>query len=540
MNRILTIWRQMTGGERVVAAAVSLALAVTVVAGAYALLKRPGDVSNPDVAFSAAEGAGKQRQPKPRKTVNWTRFGYDLGRSKFLDTPRIRPPFRKLWKWQGEELIEFPPIVVDGRLYFIDNDGVYVALDADDGRVLWRKRLASLNASSPAYFKGVLYSVSLAPAQALAVRARDGKVLWRKPLAARSESSPLVLSGRMYIGNEAGQLLALDIDDGSTVWETTLGGSVKAGPALAGGTLYVGDYGGRMNAVRARDGELLWQTSDLGTGLGGSGRFYSTPAVAFGRVYAGNADNRVYSFDAETGEIAWSFSTGDYVYSGVAAADTRGTGPTVYFGSHDRNVYAVDAKTGKEKWSEAAGGQISGPATVVGDVVYVSTFSGNATIGLDLGSGRRVFSYDDGEYGPVVSDAQVLYLTGGASVVAFEPIDIGSFRYETNKGQKGIVPPAQQRKAMRAARERAKRQEQERGEGGDESGASAPEPGGGGGGAAAGNGGPQGRKRTQDGKSTGGKRNGRSEAGKRGGKRDGRNEAGRRGGTKGGSGKGAG
>lgn len=456
MNRILTIWRGMTNGERVVAAAVALALAITVVAGAYALLKRPGDVSNPDVAFSLEEGAGKERRPKPRKTVNWTRFGYDLGRSKFLDTPRIRPPFRKLWKWQGEELIEFPPIVVDGRLYFIDNDGVYVALDASSGKVLWRKRLASLNASSPAYFKGVLYSVSLAPAQALAVRARDGKVLWRKPLAARSESSPLVLSGRMYIGNEAGQLLALDIDDGSTAWETTLGGSVKAGPAFADGTLYVGDYGGRMNAVRARDGKLLWQTSDLGTGIGGSGRFYSTPAVAFGRVYAGNADNRVYSFDAETGEIAWSFSTGDYVYSGVAAADTRGTGPTVYFGSHDRNVYAVDAKTGEEKWSEGAGGQVSGPATVVGDVVYASTFSGNATIGLDLGSGRRVFSYDDGEYGPVVSDAQVLYLTGGASVVAFEPIDVGSFRYETNKGQKGIVPPAQQRKAKRAARERAR------------------------------------------------------------------------------------
>ncbi|HET6830435.1 MAG TPA: PQQ-binding-like beta-propeller repeat protein [Solirubrobacterales bacterium] len=456
MNRILTIWRQMTGAERAVAAAVALVLAVTVVAGAFALLKRPGDVSNPDADFSRKEGAGKDTQPKPQKTVNWTRFGYDVGRSKFLDTPRIRPPFRKVWKWKGDELIEFPPIVVDGRLYFIDNDGVYIALDAKTGKVIWKKQLASLNASSPAYFKGVLYSVSLSPAQALAVRARDGKVLWRKPLAARAESSPLVLSGRMYFGNEAGQFLALDIKDGSTIWETMLAGSVKAGPAFEDGTLYVGDYGGMMNAVRARDGKLLWQTSDLGTGIAGSGRFYSTPAVAFGRVYAGNADHRVYSFDADTGEIAWSFSTGHYVYSGVAAADTKGTGPTVYFGSHDRNVYAVDAKTGDEKWSEAAGGQISGPATVVGDVVYVSTFSGNATIGLDLGSGRRVFSYDDGEYGPVVSDAQKLYLTGGVSVVGFEPIDIGSFKYKTNKGQKGIVPPDQQRKALQAARERAR------------------------------------------------------------------------------------
>jgi outer membrane protein assembly factor BamB len=406
------------------------------------------------VAFARNEGAGKKKEPKPAKTVNWTRYGYDLGRSKFLDTPKVRPPFRKVWKYKGDELIEFPPIVVDGRLYFIDNDGLYICLDAKTGKVVWRKRLASLNASSPAYFKGVLYSVSLSPGQALAVRARDGKVLWRKPLDGRAESSPLVLGGRMYFGNEAGELLALDIDDGSTVWETTLGGSVKAAPAYDHGKLYVGDYGGKMNAVRADDGKLVWQTSDLGLGIAGSGRFYSTAAVAFGRVYAGDVDNRVYSFDADTGEIAWTHSAGDYVYSGIAAADTKGTGPTVYFGSHDRNVYALDAKTGKVKWSEGAGGQISGPATVIGDVVYVSTFSGNATIGLDLNSGRRVFSFDDGEYGPVVSDGQTLYLTGGSIVVAFEPIDIGNYEYKAKKGQKGIVPPKQQRKAKQAARKR--------------------------------------------------------------------------------------
>ena len=207
-----------------------------------------------------------------------------------------------------------------------------------------------------------------------------------------------------------------------------------------------------MNAVRASDGEIVWQTRDLGLGIAGSGRIYSTAAVAFGRVYAGDVDNRVYSYDAETGEIAWSFSAGDYVYSGVAAADTKGTGPTVYFGSHDRNVYAVDAKTGKVNWSEPAGGQISGPATVVGDVVYVSTFSGNSTIGLDLGTGRRVFSYDDGEYGPVVSDGQTLYLTGGVTVVAFQPIDIGDFKYKTTRARRASSPRTS---SARRARRRA-------------------------------------------------------------------------------------
>jgi outer membrane protein assembly factor BamB len=449
MKSPLSIWRGMTRAEQVVVVSAAIALVATAALAVVGLTKRPGDIHNADAAFSREEGAGKSKKPPVQKdrTVDWPRFGYDPGRSKFLDAQSVKPPFRKVWKYHGPQLIELPPIVVDGRVYFIDNDGLYVALDAETGKVLWKKRLASLNASSPAYENGVLYSVSLEPMQALAVRARDGKVLWRKPLDSRAESSPLVMRGRMYFGDEGGQLYSLRTKDGSTDWVTSLTGSVKAAPAIDDGVLYVGDYGGTMNAVRASDGNIEWQTRDLGTGLG-SGRFYSTAAVAFGRVYAGDVDNKVYSFDEKSGDIAWTFSAGNYVYSGIAAADTGSTKPAVYFGSHDRNAYAVDAKSGDEIWQASAGGQVSGPATVIGDVMYLSTFSGNATVGFDLSSGRRVFSYDDGEYGPVVSDGQKLYLTGGVTVTAFQRVDLGGRSYKTKKGQKGIVPPAERRRIL--------------------------------------------------------------------------------------------
>ena len=452
------LWGVMTGAERVVVLAATLALLSTVVFAAIGLLNRPGDISNPDAAFDAGKGAGKSNKPPTPKdrTIDWPRFGYDVGRSKFLDAQSVKPPFRKVWKYKGDELIEFAPIVVDDRVYFIDNAGLYVCLDAETGKLIWKRKLASLNASSPAYEDGVLYSVSLSPNQALAIRARDGKTIWKKSLDDRAESSPLVIRGRVYFGDEGGQLYALDGKDGSTIWQTGLGGSVKAAPAFDEGTIFVGDYGGNMNAVRASDGKIEWQTADLGTGLGGSGRIYSTAAVAFGRVYAGDVDNRVYSYEEDSGEIAWSFSADNYVYSGIAAADTGSTPPAVYFGSHDRNAYALDAKTGKEIWRASAGGQISGPATIVGDVLYLSTFSGNATIGFDLGSGRRVFSYDDGEYGPVVSDGQSVYLTGGSTVTAFDPIDLGGYDYKAKPGQKGIVPPAERRKALARMRDQGK------------------------------------------------------------------------------------
>ena len=459
MKKLLGIWRAATGAERVVAIVATLALLSTGAFATAAMLKRPGDISNPDATFDVSKGVGKKSKPPVDRTVDWPRFGYDNGRSKFLDAQGVRPPYRKLWKYDGGELIEFPPIVVDGRLYFIDNAGLYVALDAESGKVIWKERLASLNASSPAYDDGVLYSVSLEPGQALAVRARDGKVLWKQPLDARAESSPMVVRGRLYFGDESGTLHSLRTKDGKTDWETKLGGSIKAAPALSEGTLYVGDYGGNMNAVRASDGNLQWQTPDLGVGLGQPGRIYSTAAVAFGRVYAGDVDGRVYSYDERSGAIAWSYSAGNYVYSGVAAADTKTTDPAVYFGSHDKQAYALDAKSGKPIWIEGAGGQISGPATVVGDVFYLSTFSGNSTVGFDIGTGRRVFSFDDGEYGPVVSDGEKLYLTGGSTVIALDPIDLGGYEYKAKPGQKGVVPPSEHRKAKAAMRKRAAKQE---------------------------------------------------------------------------------
>jgi outer membrane protein assembly factor BamB len=460
MKRLLAIWTSLTGGERAVAAAVTVALLATCAMAGYALLlKRADDVSNPGVAFQA-EKSGKKGSSQPDRRVDWPRFGYDTQRTKFLDAQRVRPPFRKLWKYSQNQLIEFAPIIQRNRMYFIDNDAVFVALDLETGKVRWKRQYGSLNASSPAFSGNRLLAVNLSPPQAMALRASDGKRLWRKSLPSRAESSPLVVRDRMYFGTEGGTLFAVDVRNGKTIWQTDLGGEIKAAPAFEDGTIYVGDYAGKMNAVRASDGAVRWQTSDLGSGLAGSGRFYSTPAIAFGRVFAGNVDGRVYSFDQKSGQIAWTFSAGNYVYSGIAAGQTAGTKPSVYFGSHDKNVYAVNARTGRQIWKEQPGGQVSGPATVVGSIAYFSTFNANTTVGMDLRSGRRVFKFNDGEYGPVVSDGERLYVTGGASVTAFEPVRVEG-NYRTNKHQKGIIPPGELRR-LRKKERRAERRAPQR------------------------------------------------------------------------------
>jgi glucose dehydrogenase len=142
-------------GKVIAIAAVALVALAAIGLIAYNELKRPADVSNPDVPFEAPVAKPK---PVPEdKTVNWTTFRLNPQRTGYLPVKGIHPPFKRIWKYGDQPLLEFPPIVVDGRLYFVDNDGHARALNADTGREIWHRRIASLNASTPTYSKGRLY-----------------------------------------------------------------------------------------------------------------------------------------------------------------------------------------------------------------------------------------------------------------------------------------------------------------------------------------------------------------------------------------------
>ena len=413
----MKIWRGWSPAQQALVLSGAAAIVIAVLIVGYLVVKRPGDISNPDVGF---HGSGGQ-QREATQAVDWPLYGYNHERTRYLPVKGLNPPFHRLWGYEVGELLEFSPIVVNGTLYAMDNNAVFFALDAKTGKREWKHDEGKLNASSPAYADGQLFGVNLEPGHVFSLRASDGRLIWSKRLPGRSETSPLVREGRVYVGAESGDLFAFDAKSGKLVWHKKTDSSVKAGPTYSDGTVYVGDYAGKMYAFRATDGALRWQASDLGPGLGIEGRFYSTPAVAFGRVYAGDADGRVYSFDAKTGKIAWTHSTGDDVYSAPAVADTPDTNPTVYIGSGDGNAYALDARTGAQIWKQPVGGLITGAGSVVGDVFYLSDTVTGRTSGFDIRNGKRVFGFEKGEYNPVISDGRRIYLTGYSSITALVP-----------------------------------------------------------------------------------------------------------------------
>jgi hypothetical protein len=68
----------------------------------------------------------------------------------------------------------------------------------------------------------------------------------------------------------------------------------------------------------------------------------------------------------------------------------------------------------------------------------VSTFAGGSTVGFNVRTGKRVFKYDEGEYGPVVSDGERLYVVGDSTITMLEPAPRKG-KHRRPDGTKGIV-----------------------------------------------------------------------------------------------------
>jgi outer membrane protein assembly factor BamB len=413
--------------RRLIGGVVALVLLVAGVTAGYVLYKRE---EAKDVRGSSTEEfvTTEDEEPLPpppppareQLEVVWPLNGYDTERQRVAPFD-LSPPFRRVWMFRARNLLEFPPAIAYGRLYFTNNSGVMFAVNAKTGKRAWKQPIGRCVAASPAVADGTVYQSFLnrppcnskakpgrLEGEVIAFAAGFGKIRWRTRIGP-TESSPLVADGLVYVGDWRGRVYALDQATGRVRWTFQGKGRIKGAVAKSGNRVYVGTYDGYLYALRATTGKVIWRTRTQDR-LGGRGYLYSTPTVAYGRVYIGSTDHKVYSFGAASGKLRWSQGTGGYVYGSPAVWRK-----TVYVGSYSGRFFALDAATGDIRWRFKANGDISGSATVLNGVVYFSTFK-ERTYALDAKTGRQLWTFEDGKYGGVVADRDRLYLVGHARV----------------------------------------------------------------------------------------------------------------------------
>jgi outer membrane protein assembly factor BamB len=389
--------------------------------------------------------------PKPKEPgVAWPMYGYDAQRLRVAAGISLAPPFRRVWRFGARSLVEFPPAVAYGRLFFANNSGVLFAISTKTGKRAWKYKSDRCQAMSPAVDFHTVYATFLnhppcnakgrRQGQLVAFWAGSGKVRWRKTIGP-SESSPLLHGNVVYVGDWDGDVSAYSATTGRRWWTFHAGGQVKSGLAYAGDRVFFGAYDSHVYALDATTGKLVWKAKAQPR-FGHTGTFYATPAVAYGRVYVGSTDGKMYSFGASTGKIRWSHSTGDFVYSSPAVWRRR-----VYVGSYDGTFYCYDAATGDLRWKFHANGQISGSPTVLAGRVYFATLK-RRTYALNAVTGHQLWSFPDGKYTPVVADDTHVFLVGYAKVYGLrEKRSVPSRHAVRRHGRSGVHRVAPRRSA---------------------------------------------------------------------------------------------
>ena len=401
------------------------AVVIVVAAGIAFVLYRQHESRNVRGSSSVEFVTTEKRAAVVNAKVRWPMFGFDAARRRAPDGMRLRPPFHTLWYVRAHELVEFPPAIAYGHLYFVNRRGVVYAVSTSRPQVVWRFKTHRCAAASPSVAKHVVYIALLnrppcnkpragLDGELVALSAKSGHVRWRRRLAGPSESSPLVAGQTVLLGDWSGHVSAFAARTGRLRWRVSTGGKVKGGAALAGGRIYIGSYDSHVYAFNARTGRRVWRAAAQQR-LGPRGTFYSTPAVAYGRVYIGGTDDKVYSFGATSGKLRWSHGTGSYVYASPAVWRRR-----VFIGSYDNKFYCFDAATGDIRWRFRSNGRISGSPVVLDGVVYFSTLSGR-TYALNAATGKQLWTYGRGSYAAVVSDGKHLFLAGFARIYALAP-----------------------------------------------------------------------------------------------------------------------
>lgn len=253
---------------------------------------------------------------------------------------------RKLWVkkigWGGRS-----SPVVSGDIVFIgSSDGLY-ALNCEDGEVIWKNEHIGGVSSKPFVSEGVVYCGSL-DNNLYALNIGDGEILWSYSTDDEIYSSPVIVGDVVFIGSNDGKIYAVDKNTGKKIWSYQTGGGIASSPVAYKDIIAFGSWDGNLYALNQMDGELEWNFT---TGWG----VVSTPSIWMDTVYFGSLDNNLYAVDVEDGTLKWFFTCKAGVQSSPLIY-----GGFVFFGCDDGRVYALNASTGEPVWSITTGYAING------------------------------------------------------------------------------------------------------------------------------------------------------------------------------------
>lgn len=339
--------------------------------------------------------------------------------------------------------------VGNGVVFALTRAHEVVAVDAAQGRVLWRASTGSDGESSEGTRVVLAPDLILAGDGAVvALERASGEVRWR--FRPSSEDAPGLHLGErhgavIYAGSLVGRLHAVEVDSGEARWSTPVATSddtVVFAPRVTGSRVVATftqpgtpDRGGLV-AVEVETGRLAWRVWFPPAEREGPQATWAGGGLAVWQhlVLASAGDGTVHAVDSRTGEWQWSLPPAPWARPPGAPPsvtwstdDLRGLavdGDTLIVGSLSGRVTAVDLRSREVRWdvTDPGGGSVALALAATTGLALVPHLSGHL-VAFDLDTGRarwRIGHWATGIlWPPVVQDGQVVVTGAGLGVVAY-------------------------------------------------------------------------------------------------------------------------
>lgn len=200
----------------------------------------------------------------------------------------------------------------DGMLFLGTEDARLLALDAEDGSVIWETNSTSEVLSTPSYGRGIVV-VQTVDGKLQGMDAETGEQRWIyestvPALSLRGTSSPIINNGFVIAGMGNGSVVSVALDNGTLRWEQRV--AIPTGRSeierlvdidgellLAdSGVLVVPSYQGYMAALDVNSGQIRWRVEASTSHGAGEG---------FGNVYISTSGGRVEAYRVGQEDSVW-------------------------------------------------------------------------------------------------------------------------------------------------------------------------------------------------------------------------------------------
>jgi outer membrane protein assembly factor BamB len=168
------------------------------------------------------------------------------------DLIALSQPLTIKWQYQSDQTSNLTPASDRTTVFLPLGSGTLVALNAADGKLIWRAEAGGEFSAAPTTDERIVYAATQysEPRQGnvhgtlRALSKTTGVTLWMRTLPAPLKGSLVAGEKALFAGSADGRVYAFDKQTGLTLWINQYAEGFSSEPSRAGRRLYLGTEGG--------------------------------------------------------------------------------------------------------------------------------------------------------------------------------------------------------------------------------------------------------------------------------------------------------